>query len=483
MVHRCIVPGCPNRSDKKDNLKFHRLPLKNDRLLQTYLDLIGLTRSDITDNSRICSAHFSERGLWQFHSKVPDIFPWSQSSSAPSSSPPGLEGSQSIAELPTQSASLTPPETPRAQSTPPLASCRTCVVLHDHSYSTYHHTHTPIATQSLLSDNTGSVSLSSTPLTTRTIGNQTCNYSHFCIENFVADDAAIHFYTGFEDYPSLLAFFEYLGQAAYHLKYWGYTPTTTSVENRGSSRRLLTPLNELFLVLCRLRCGLLECDLAYRFGVSQPTVSRIVITWINFLYAKFKDVTIWPSRKQVTHFMPQVFKEYYPTTRCIIDATEIFIQSPSDPKAQQLTFSSYKNHNTFKSLVCITPCGSISFISKLYGGSISDRELTEKSGLLDLLEPGDSIMADRGFTIADLTIQRGITLNIPPMKHEGQFTEAELLTTRRIASLRIHVERAIGRIKNFRILNDIPNSMARNADQIFYVCAMLSNFNSPLCSK
>jgi hypothetical protein len=98
------------------------------------------------------------------------------------------------------------------------------------------------------------------------------------------------------------------------------------------------------------------------------------------MYIKFKEVNIWPSRAQVLHFMPQSFKEFYPTTRCIIDATEIFIQSPSDPVAQQLTFSSCKHHNTFKALIGITPSGTISFVSKLYGGSISDRELTQKSG-------------------------------------------------------------------------------------------------------
>lgn len=91
--------------------------------------------------------------------------------------------------------------------------------------------------------------------------------------------------------------------------------------------------------------------------------------------------------------MPQLFKEFYPSTRCIIDATEVFIQTPSDPQAQQLTFSRYKNHNTLKALVCITPSGAISFVSELHGGCISDRELFNKSNLVDPL------MADRGFTI------------------------------------------------------------------------------------
>ena len=156
-----------------------------------------------------------------------------------------------------------------------------------------------------------------------------------------------------------------------------------------------------------------------------------------------------------------------------------------------------------KGIIAVTPSGAVSFVSQLYGGNISDRELTERCGLLDLLEPGDSVradrgfsiadlldllepgdsvMADRGFSIADLLDAKGVRLNMPPMKTKDQFTQHELTTTRRIASLRIHVERAIGRIKSYKILQDIPNNMAKVADQIFFVCAMLSNFRSPLCN-
>lgn len=67
------------------------------------------------------------------------------------------------------------------------------------------------------------------------------------------------------------------------------------------------------------------------------------------------------------------------------------------------------------------------------------------------------------------------------MNESGQFNESGLLETRRIASLRIHVERAMERIKN-DILDFVPITLCRNGiiDMIFFVCAMLSNFLPPL---
>ena len=115
-------------------------------------------------------------------------------------------------------------------------------------------------------------------------------------------------------------------------------------------------------------------------------------------------------------------------------------------------------------------------MSDLYGGNISDKKLTMECGILKLLEPGDSIMADRGFTISDI-LPPGVTLNVPPMLNEtGKLTEEERTTTRRIASVRIHVERAIRRIKTYHILHNVPNTMHNQINQIFFVCAMLTNF-------
>ena len=81
-------------------------------------------------------------------------------------------------------------------------------------------------------------------------------------------------------------------------------------------------------------------------------------------------------------------------------------------------------------------------------------ELTRHSGFLTALEDnsGVSIMTDRGFTIKDMLKQLKIDLDLPPfIEVRRQLPSAEVQEGRNIASLCIHVERAIGRLNNFRI--------------------------------
>ncbi|ESO93446.1 hypothetical protein LOTGIDRAFT_145305 [Lottia gigantea] len=180
--------------------------------------------------------------------------------------------------------------------------------------------------------------------------------------------------------------------------------------------------------------------------------------------------------------MPSQFRIEYPNTRIIIDCTEIFIQRPSSFTSQTSTFSNYKHHNTMKFLVSITQSGVISLVSEGWGGRVSDRQITEESGLLDMLDTGDSVMADKGFTITDLLSKKGCSLNIPPFREQShQFSVEDVHLTQEIAQLRIHVERSIGRVKNFHIFDGVlPLSMSPIASKVFQVCCWLTNFDVAL---
>ena len=141
----------------------------------------------------------------------------------------------------------------------------------------------------------------------------------------------------------------------------------------------------------------------------------------------------------------------FPTTRITLDGIEIPVKKPSNPRLQQLTWSSYKNRNTVKSVPGVTPGGLVLWIPPASGGHCCDRLFVERGTLNRLVEPKDSIMVDKGFDIQDLFVPR--VVNIPTFLKSGtQFHASELERDRKIASKCVHVERIIGFAKTFKIL-------------------------------
>ena len=202
------------------------------------------------------------------------------------------------------------------------------------------------------------------------------------------------------------------------------------------------------------------------------------------MYRHLKEIDWTPSVEQVAATLPCAFQEKYPTIFSIIDGSEIFIETPSDLFMQSSTWSNYKHHNTAKFLIGCTPNGGISFVSQLYVSSISDKELTRVSGYLQTSDgkSGVSVMADRGFTVWDMLAEKGVELNIPAfIEGRKQLPASVVQCGQNIASLRIHVERGIGRIKNYVILKGtLPITMIRISNQIVCVCTWLTNFQPAL---
>ena len=161
-----------------------------------------------------------------------------------------------------------------------------------------------------------------------------------------------------------------------------------------------------------------------------------------------------------------------------------------------MTWSNYKHHNTIKILMGITPQGVVSFVSESWGGRVCDKYLTEHCGILKKLLPGDIVLADRGFDIADSVGVMQAALHIPAFtKGKSQLSAVEIEQTRTIANVRIHIERVIGSLRQrFPILQSIlpihflitrkgEDTCTPLIDQIICVCCALNNICDRICEK
>jgi len=186
-----------------------------------------------------------------------------------------------------------------------------------------------------------------------------------------------------------------------------------------------------------------------------------------------------------------VIKNEFPRCISIIDCFEINTERPSDLRARNITYSHYKSHNTMKYLIAISPLGFISYITKGWGGRVSDKYITEHCGILDKILPGDVILADRGFDISGSVGLYGAEVIVPAFtRGKKQLSMIEVETIRNLAAVRIHVEREIGvaRQKYSMLQSTIPISLLQDdvttgfttLDKVVRVACGLTNLSSSI---
>ena len=110
----------------------------------------------------------------------------------------------------------------------------------------------------------------------------------------------------------------------------------------------LSTVDQFFLFLCRIRLGLFEQDLAIRFAISQTSVSRILITWSNYLYFMLSSIPVWASYTIIDSSMLHFFKDTCPSTRVVFDCTEIRVQTRSSKVLNSDIYSNYESHSAFR---------------------------------------------------------------------------------------------------------------------------------------
>ena len=253
--------------------------------------------------------------------------------------------------------------------------------------------------------------------------------------------------------------------------------------------RALGNFSEFLVTLMKLRLNLKNKDLAYRFGVCESVITRTIHKWLSILYKALNFLIRWPDRDELQKTIPECFRGQFDKVVVIIDCTEVYIERATNVLARSQTWSNYKSHNTVKYLIGITPQGTVSFVSEGWGGRVSDKAITKESGILNKLLPGDMVMADRGFNIADLVAEYRAEAVLPAFtRGKTQLSAKEVLQSRAVARVRIHVERLIGMVKQkYTILDGLlPISFIKNdqdsmncdkttVDKLIVICCALVN--------
>ena len=291
--------------------------------------------------------------------------------------------------------------------------------------------------------------------------------SRFGANLIAGDNSKTRFYTGLPTYDVFVSLFELLKPF------------------RGGAANI----DHFFATLLYLRLHTPMIDLGTRLQIdSKSTVSRMFHSWIDTMYHNLRPLISWPDAETLRKNLPNAFKKHFSNVKCIIDCFEIFTERPVAFYARASTYSNYKKHNTLKVLIGIAPTGAITFISKAWTGRVSDKVITQKSGLLDHLEYGDVVLADRGFNVHDELALVGARLEIPSFtKGKTQLSRAEVEKSRRLARVRIHVERVIGQLRNkYKILQrTLPITLIKRPsdkevatiDKILVVTAALTNLS------
>ncbi|KAI8437945.1 hypothetical protein MSG28_010611 [Choristoneura fumiferana] len=219
---------------------------------------------------------------------------------------------------------------------------------------------------------------------------------------------------------------------------------------------------------------------------KATSIIRLLFEKNVYILATFlQNIVYLPNLYEIKKNWPLVLRMKYSNVQMMIDCFEIEIEEPSNPFKQAQTWSQHKYCNTVKYLIACTPAGFIAFISKGYGGRISGKAIACKSGLIDIVPPNAVIMAGRGFKgIESLLSTKNAKLLCPPsVQSYSKVTKEEVIKTKVIASLRVHIKRVIRRVRQFDMLKPhalVNHKHLKYLDEIVTIACGLINLQNPV---
>ncbi|XP_053546626.1 uncharacterized protein LOC128638596 isoform X2 [Bombina bombina] len=269
----------------------------------------------------------------------------------------------------------------------------------------------------------------------------------FCMNSIKSESKWVRFYTGFEGYEQLKNFLSFV--TADQNLCAGKIRKRTEVGPQSA----LSLEDQLLLVLTRLRLGLLLQDLAFRFRVSESTVSRYWLNWTDLLHVRLTQIPILYSSRYLELFEPKRTVQHLGLACTIMDCTDLFFEVQAKDRTKPASSHPCRNHYLRRGYAIASSNGFITFSSSLPFGIATK--------VMD------------GQPQEELTGGMCLPLELPPFMQNVpvQLTQQQQDMSRRVLSLLSLIDKAL----NFRFLKGVyPQSMEAQVDRAWTICCYLS---------
>jgi len=230
----------------------------------------------------------------------------------------------------------------------------------------------------------------------------------------------------------------------------------------GAGRQFaLSARDQILLTVVWLRQYPTHEVLAYLFGVSDSTVSRVIGRVLPLLERAGRDTMRLPDPGKKQRRALDALLADVPEVAVIIDSFEQRVQRPRDRQAADGLYSGKKKQHTLKSQVAVDEEGRIVDVAGSVRGPTADIALLDQSGLLERLPPGVGGMGDLGYVGIDQLHPQGLGA-APRKKPRGQPRPPEdIAYNTAFSRRRIVVEHSIGRLRRFQALSQADRNHRR----------------------
>ena len=249
--------------------------------------------------------------------------------------------------------------------------------------------------------------------------------------------------------------------------------------------RTTTLKHRIILVFIKMKTNLTFRQLATIFNISDDCCSKYFFELVPVIRAALDFAVKWPTIESNADNMPCHFIPKYVETYVVLDCTENFLKSFKCLHCRALLYSQYKGKQTAKYLIGVTPSGLICYCGLGHCGRASDSHIFDVENIIANIPAGSAVMADKGFFIDEALKQNNSKLFRPPfLRGQKQLTEIQCEENKGIASARVHVERAIQRIRIFKIFNNTcEKNMVGVMDELMFIACAITNLSKPILAQ